>query len=183
MRQHLRRVAADGTAAEVGQEQLGKAGCPGNDPGRVRHVRVPGDRALFLRKEHVRDHPGGKVPGWRDNFEAVGDLSGLDLWRCHGMASGNEVGMDHEDAATTSRTTASTTIHPVSPTLRFLTLPALQGGGDKLRAEIEKAIVGRVEPISTDLAKEIGFDIYADEFWQKGMEQAKEFIDQLEKTL
>ncbi len=35
----------------------------------------------------------------------------------------------------------------------------------------------------TELAKEIGFDIYTDEFWQKGMEQAREFIDQLEKTL
>jgi oligoendopeptidase F len=35
----------------------------------------------------------------------------------------------------------------------------------------------------TELAKEIGFDINTDEFWQKGMEQAKEFIDQLESTL
>ena len=35
----------------------------------------------------------------------------------------------------------------------------------------------------TQLAKEIGFDIYTDEFWQKGMEQAREFIDQLEKTI
>jgi len=35
----------------------------------------------------------------------------------------------------------------------------------------------------TELAKEIGFDINSDEFWQKGMEQAKEFIDQLEKIL
>ena len=34
-----------------------------------------------------------------------------------------------------------------------------------------------------ELAKEIGFDIYTDEFWQKGMEQAREFIDQLEKTI
>jgi oligoendopeptidase F len=34
-----------------------------------------------------------------------------------------------------------------------------------------------------ELAKEIGFDIYTDEFWQKGMDQAKEFVDQLEKTV
>jgi oligoendopeptidase F len=33
-----------------------------------------------------------------------------------------------------------------------------------------------------ELAKEIGFDIYTDEFWQKGMEQAKDFVDQLERT-
>jgi oligoendopeptidase F len=34
-----------------------------------------------------------------------------------------------------------------------------------------------------ELAKEIGFDIYTDEFWQKGMDQAMEFVDQLEKTV
>ena len=33
------------------------------------------------------------------------------------------------------------------------------------------------------LGKELGFDIRTEEFWEKGMKQAEEFIDMLEKTL
>jgi oligoendopeptidase F len=34
-----------------------------------------------------------------------------------------------------------------------------------------------------DLAAELGFDINKEGFWQKGMDQAKEFIDMLEATM
>jgi len=34
-----------------------------------------------------------------------------------------------------------------------------------------------------ELAKELGFDITTEEFWQKGIQQAEDFIAQLEKTL
>jgi oligoendopeptidase F len=34
-----------------------------------------------------------------------------------------------------------------------------------------------------DLAAELGFDVRKEAFWQKGMEQAKEFVDALEKTV
>jgi oligoendopeptidase F len=36
---------------------------------------------------------------------------------------------------------------------------------------------------AADLAKEFGFDITKEEFWQKGIAQAEEFISQLERTL
>ena len=34
-----------------------------------------------------------------------------------------------------------------------------------------------------ELGKELGFDIRTEEFWEKGMRQAEEFIDMLEETL
>ncbi|MEM2119415.1 MAG: M3 family metallopeptidase, partial [Candidatus Bathyarchaeia archaeon] len=34
-----------------------------------------------------------------------------------------------------------------------------------------------------ELAAELGFDITSEEFWQKGMQQAEEFINMLEETL
>ncbi|MCW3980737.1 MAG: hypothetical protein NWF11_04615, partial [Candidatus Bathyarchaeota archaeon] len=34
-----------------------------------------------------------------------------------------------------------------------------------------------------DLAAELGFDIREESFWGKGMEQAREFIDLLERTI
>jgi oligoendopeptidase F len=61
----------------------------------------------------------------------------------------------------------------------------------KLYKEEGKAFIPKLKRILSsgssksprDLAEEIGFDITKEEFWQKGMEQAREFIDLLEETI
>jgi len=61
----------------------------------------------------------------------------------------------------------------------------------KLYKEEGKAFIPKLKKILSsgssksprDLAKEIGFDITKEAFWEKGMEQAREFIELLEKTI
>ncbi len=55
--------------------------------------------------------------------------------------------------------------------------------GESFVPKLRKLLSAGSSRSPTELAKEIGFDIYTDEFWQKGMEQAKEFIDQLERIV
>lgn len=61
----------------------------------------------------------------------------------------------------------------------------------KLYKEQGKAFVPKLKKILAagssksprDMAAELGLDITSEEFWKKGMEQAEEFIDMLEKTI
>lgn len=49
--------------------------------------------------------------------------------------------------------------------------------------KLKKLLAAGSSKSPRELAGELGFDISAEEFWQKGMDQAKEFIDMLEETL
>jgi oligoendopeptidase F len=61
----------------------------------------------------------------------------------------------------------------------------------KLYKEQGKAFVPKLKKILAagssksprDLAAELGFDITKEAFWEKGMEQAKEFVNILEETI
>jgi oligoendopeptidase F len=55
--------------------------------------------------------------------------------------------------------------------------------GKSFAPKLKKLLAAGSSKPPRELAAEIGFDITDEAFWEKGMEQAREFIDMLEKTL
>ncbi|MCW3982181.1 MAG: M3 family oligoendopeptidase [Candidatus Bathyarchaeota archaeon] len=49
--------------------------------------------------------------------------------------------------------------------------------------KLKKILAAGSSKSPRDMAAELGLDITTEEFWEKGMEQAREFIDMLEKTI
>jgi oligoendopeptidase F len=55
--------------------------------------------------------------------------------------------------------------------------------GESFTPKLKRLLAAGSSKSPSELASELGFDITDEAFWQKGMAQAKEFIDMLEKTL
>ena len=56
-----------------------------------------------------------------------------------------------------------------------------QEQGEAFKPQLNTLLSAGSSRSAAQLAAELGFDISQDEFWQKGMDQAEEFLEQLEK--
>ena len=129
------------------KDDEGKAGRAHPGDGRVRTGGVPGERPLLLREEPVPGDPGRQVPGRGDDLVAMGQGAGRCVRRCGGMAPGDEMGVDDEDAL----------LHPGAPLLqlslrvrsavRVLHVPPVPGTGKSVRSQVQGAAGGRIQPL------------------------------------
>ncbi len=124
-----------------------KAGRAHPGHGRVRTGGVPGERPLLLREEPVPGDPGRQVSGRGDDLVTMGQGAGRCVRRFGGMAPGDEMGVDDEDAL----------LHPGAPLLqlslrvrsavRVLHVPPVPGTGKSVRSQVQGTASGRIQPL------------------------------------